>query len=155
MKIEIESRERIWKRAIEPFPARTALISISDPDNDFVALKNKPKYLLQLKFDDVSVDDIEDIYEDYPSISEATKAAKKLHFFNDEQAAEIAAFIKSVIDKADILICQCEYGQSRSAGLAAAVKQFLDKSGIDIFADDRYYPNKLVYRKVLAVLEKI
>jgi len=154
MNIEIESRESIEARAKKPFPAHTALISIADPDCDFVLLENRPEYLLQLKFDDVSNDDYNEILEDYPSTAEATKAAQKYNWFNDEQASEIAVFVKPVKDKAEILICQCEYGQSRSAGLAAAVKQFLDKSGIDIFADDRYYPNKLVYRKVLAALEK-
>jgi len=73
--------------------------------------------------------------------------------FNDEQAAEIAEFIKSVSGRATLLICQCEYGQSRSAGIAAAVKQFLYGDGVEIFADARYYPNKLVYRKVLAALK--
>ena len=74
--------------------------------------------------------------------------------FNDGQAEEIAGFVKSVSDKADVLICHCEYGQSRSPGLAAAVRQYYGKDGIEIFADDRYYPNKLVYSKVLAALEK-
>lgn len=53
MKIEIESRESIEKRANEPFPARTALISITDTDKGFPALKNTPDYLLQIRFDDV------------------------------------------------------------------------------------------------------
>ena len=46
MKIEIESRESIEKRAKEPFPAQTAIISIADTDRDFPKLKNKPEYLL-------------------------------------------------------------------------------------------------------------
>ena len=52
------------------------------------------------------------------------------------------------------LICQCEYGQSRSAACAAAILEFYDKNGISIFADYRYYPNQLVYNKVKDALEK-
>ena len=50
------------------------------------------------------------------------------------------------------LICQCEYGQSRSAGVAAAVMEYYYSKGIHIFADVRYYPNKLVFRKLLCSL---
>lgn len=152
MKIEIENRAGIEKRADKPFPAHTALISITDSDKDFAVLKNEPEYLLQMKFDDVSDEIFEEILGRKPTPAEALLIAKKFHMFNGEQAEQIAAFIKSALKKAEFLICQCEYGQSRSAGLAAAVKQFSDKSGIEIFADERYYPNKLVYRKVLAAL---
>ena len=54
----------------------------------------------------------------------------------------------------DTLICQCEYGQSRSAGVAAAIIEFTTGGGIRIFADDRYYPNKFVFRKVYNALKE-
>ena len=46
------------------------------------------------------------------------------------------------------IICQCEHGQSRSAACAAAIKEHFEKSGIDIFADYRYYPNQLIFNKL-------
>ena len=153
MKIEIESRKSIEARARELFPARTALISICDADDDFAILKNKPEYLMQMKFDDVSNDIFEETLGREPTEAEARQLAKKHHMFSDEQAKKIAAFIKSVSHKADLLICQCEYGQSRSAGLAAAIRQFLYGDGIEIFADERYYPNRVVYHKVLNALK--
>ena len=153
MNIEIESRESIEERANKPFAAHTALISITDMDYDFAKLKNKPEYLLQLKFDDISADVFDELFNRYPAIASAMRNAKDLNLFTDEQAAEIAEFVNSILDRAGVLICQCEYGQSRSAGVAAAVRQFLYKSGIEIFADDLYYPNKLVYRKVLKALD--
>jgi len=155
MTIEIESRESIEKRANESFPARIALISITDSDADFVTLKNMPEYLFQMKFDDVTDEDLEYHLGRKPTETEKLQIAEKIHMFKDGQAEEIAEFVKSILSVADILICQCEYGQSRSAGLAAAVRQFLYKDGIEIFADDRYYPNKLVYRKVLLALEDL
>ena len=153
MTIEIESRESIEERAGEPFPAHTALISIADADADFIVLKNNPEYLLQLKFDDISADILEEIIKSHPAIKEAMQAAKMLHWFSDEQAEETAAFIMTAADKAELIICQCEYGQLRSAGIAAAIMQFFSNDGIEIFADERYYPNKLVYKKVLAALQ--
>ena len=153
MKIEIGSRESTRKRANEPFAAHTALISITGADDDFVVLRNRPEYLIQSKFNDVSFEDLDFILCRRHTEVEKLQFARINHMLNDKQAGEIAGFIKSILDKAELLICQCEHGHSRSAGVAAAVKQFLDKSGIEIFADDRYYPNKHVYRKVLEALE--
>lgn len=73
---------------------------------------------------------------------------------SDEQAKRIAAFLVPIYNEIDILICQCEYGQSRSAGVAAAVMEFYSRSGITIFAATGYYPNKLVFKKVLTQLKR-
>ena len=66
----------------------------------------------------------------------------------------MADFYFSVCDKADCLICQCEHGQSRSAAIAAAILEFRSRKGIEVFSDDRYYPNKVVFRKVLKALRE-
>ena len=155
MKIEIESRESIIARAKEPFPEGTALISITDPDNDFAVLENKPEYLLQMKFDDVSNGDLDEILCGFPAIAEAMQTAKKLQWFTDEQAQEVVAFYKSIVGRAKRLICQCEYGKSRSAGIAAAIGQYMYGRGIEVFTDERYYPNKLVCKKVLTALREL
>ena len=156
MKIQIESRASIKERSLKPFAPNTALITITDNDREFVTLKNKPDYLLAIKFCDVAMDEVvfelnigRELTED-----EKLKICEKYHMFSDKQAEQVAKFIKSILGKADTLICQCEYGQSRSAGMAAAVKQFLTFDGIVIFADDEYYPDKVVYRKVLSALER-
>ena len=61
------------------------------------------------------------------------------------EADALAAFIyQARADGLDIL-CQCEYGQSRSAACAAAILEHFDSTGISIFADYRYYPNQVVY----------
>ncbi len=70
------------------------------------------------------------------------------------EADAVAEFIyKSKADGLDI-VCQCEYGQSRSAACAAAILQHFSRRGIDVFADYRYYPNQLVYHKVFDALER-
>lgn len=71
------------------------------------------------------------------------------------EAEELAKFIVKSIKEQRSIICQCEYGQSRSAACAAAIKEFHDKSGIKVFADYRYYPNQLIFNKLLNELIKI
>ena len=70
------------------------------------------------------------------------------------EADELAEFIYKAIEEELDIICQCEYGQSRSAGCAAAILQHFEGRGIDIFTDYRYYPNQLVYHKVFDALVK-
>ena len=136
IKIEIESRESVAIRAKEPFSHFTALISVADANADFAVLECEPPRVLQVKFDDVD---------------ETDEPQDKRHMLTDGQANSIAEFIKNANIRANTLIVQCEYGQSRSAAIAAA-RQYYYGDGIEIFADERYYPNKFVYHKVLNAL---
>ena len=138
--IQIKSRAEIEEMIFAP---RTALISITDYDYDFAELKNEPNYLLQLAFDDISIDELE-----------TEEDQEKYHMLTDEQAMEIAEFYHNVHDKVDILICQCEHGQSRSAAIASAFLEYKSGNGIDVFIDDRYYPNKTIFKKVFKQLER-
>ena len=70
------------------------------------------------------------------------------------EAEVLAEFIYKAKEDGLDIICQCEYGQSRSAGCAAAILQHFSKNGIDVFTDYRYYPNQLVYHKVFDALRK-
>ena len=70
------------------------------------------------------------------------------------EADALAEFIYKAKEDGLDIICQCEYGQSRSAGCAAAIMQHFSKNGIDVFIDYRYYPNQLVYHKVFDALTK-
>lgn len=148
MTIKIMSRDAIEMFCEHPFVEKTAIISITDYGYDFAELKNKPHHLLQLAFDDVDGDVFIDELSDSPSVKEKLKIEKKYHMLSNKQANQIAEFVNEVWDKVDVIICQCEHGQSRSAAIAAAISQIKYQNGIKIFADDNYYPNKLVYRKV-------
>ena len=70
------------------------------------------------------------------------------------EADDLAEFIYKAKEDGLDIICQCEYGQSRSAGCAAALLQHFEGRGIDVFVDYRYYPNQLVYHKVFDALSK-
>ena len=154
MKVVIFNRDQIEAYAQGDFAAHTALISITDAGWHFSRLENKPEFLLQLAFDDVDNDVFIDEIGRAPTDDERRRIEAEYHMLTDEQADEIADFFLHVKDRADLLICQCEHGQSRSAAVAAAVIEYLDKSGIEIFADDNYYPNKMVFKKVLRQLTK-
>ena len=70
------------------------------------------------------------------------------------EADRLADFIRKAHDDGLDILCQCEYGQSRSAACAAAIAEYYDHNGIEIFADYRYYPNQLVYHKIMDALCK-
>lgn len=70
----------------------------------------------------------------------------------NNQAKEIADFVKRVVKEykyLDTIIVHCEAGQSRSAGLAAAILKWLYNDDTKIFNNMRYTPNMMVYRAVL------
>lgn len=160
MKIEIHSLESIESRAMQPFAPHTILISMGDTGAEPPRLQNKPDHTLQLAFDDITLQEVKEEFELPQGITSSDVAliellrTKNIHIFSNEQARQISEFVLRYNRESELLICQCHYGQSRSAGCAAAITEYLNGNGIDIFADDRYYPNKLVYRKVFKALKE-
>lgn len=147
-------RTALQDLALDPFEERVAVISITSVHNPEVHLENMPDYILRLSFDDISTDDIADKLGSHPTEEHRKQIEEKYHMFSDEQAYQVSDFYYNVRDKVDLLICQCEYGQSRSAGVAAAIIEHRTHKGIRVFADDRYYPNKFVFRKVMNTLNE-
>ena len=128
------------------FPKNTAVISFYTPKNkrdyeerrmNYNDICDKVFYVGILDIDIEILSDYGYTYDTY--LAEANDLAK---FIYEARA-----------DGLDIL-CQCDYGQSRSAACAAAILQHFEGRGIDIFTDYRYYPNQLVYHKVFDALEK-
>ena len=109
---------------------------------------------MRLAFDDVDNDVFADESFDELTQEEIFNLEKKYNIISEDQANEIASFYEKSKDSIAVLFCQCEHGQSRSAAVAAAILEIRNRRGIQIFADDRYYPNKVVFRKVLAALKK-
>ena len=155
MKILIRSRKDIEQMAKQSFPEHTALISITDHDWSFAELVHKPEFLLQIAFDDVDNDVIADELGRKPTEEERQKLEAKYKMFSDDQAKQVASFYHAHKDAIEVLICQCEHGQSRSAGVAAAIMEYRSRKGITVFASDRYYPNKVVFRKVHLALKSM
>ena len=153
MKLLIKSRKDIEKISQNSFAEHTALISITDANGIFATLSNKPEYLLQIAFNDIDNDVFIDELGRTPTDEERKRIEEKYQMFLDEQAYQVAEFYLSVKDSVDVFICQCEHGQSRSAAIAAAIMEYRSKKGIQIFAHDNYYPNKVVFRKVFNALK--
>ena len=144
MKVEIHSIQSLKRRAHKPFGTDTALISIGDFGKELPLLEYKPAHILRMEFDDVTPSEI-----DYES---SERYAFRL--FSEEQANQIADFVYRYWESRGTLLCQCHYGQSRSAAVAAAIKEHFYHDGIEIFADEkeRYCPNVYVFRLTLRAL---
>ena len=153
MKILIRSRKEIEALSKKPFPGKTLLISITDINDIPVELVNKPEYLIRVAFDDVDNDVIIDEVGKDATMEEKAVVEKKYNMISLEQANEIAKLYYDHKDEINVLICQCEHGQSRSAAVAAAMLEFRNRRGIEVFSNDKYYPNKVVFRKVLEALK--
>lgn len=65
----------------------------------------------------------------------------------DSDAEKIVKFVEEYKNKVGTIVCQCEAGISRSAGIAAALSKVLN--GDDEWVFHFYVPNRTVYRKVL------
>lgn len=153
MKIFITNRARVEEMGQKGFIEKAALISITDYDAPPVELINEPRFLLRLSFDDVPLGKaLEPEYGRKLKEEEIEKYEKELHAMTDEQAKMIVDFYDEIYGHANVLIIQCEHGESRSAAIAAAFREYYYRKGIDIFADERYCPNKSIFWKTIDFL---
>lgn len=113
-----------------------AVISFHDLADDGLETSklSKVKKCLEIAVDDLAYYDLNDYGFTYET------------YF--PEAKEIAQFVKDIADDDCDVICQCSYGQSRSAGCAAAILEYFEHKGIQIFADFRFCPNQLIYNRV-------
>ncbi len=143
MNVQIYSRTDIEKLIAEGnFPQNTAVISFCDSGTkprERLNYSGVCSRVMYIELDDLELDELNEKGYSYDT------------FF--PEADETAEFIIDAYKNGMNIICQCEYGQSRSAGCAAAIKEHFIYDGISLFADYRYYPNKVVYHKVLDALK--
>ena len=90
-------------------------------------------------------------FDDY---GEDTKkwAKEKTVLFNKEDAKKIVNFVRRYLNKVELIVCQCEAGISRSAGVAAALSKYI--TGSDEYYFKHYLPNSLVYKLLINELYK-
>lgn len=145
MVINIYSKEAIEKLLgkVEKLD-NTAVISFYDPPNVKcdrampVDYADKAERLFQIAVNDIDYEVLEDYGLTFDS------------YFTEVE--ELAEFIKNAYEDGMDIICQCEYGQSRSAACVAAILEYFEKNGISIFRDYRYYPNQLIFNKLYDAL---
>ena len=146
MTVKIYSRKAMEALLSKGNLKNTAIISFHDPEwrgrgrTEPVDFTGKCDRVMQIGIHDLDPEALSDF-----GLSVET-------YFPEADA--LAEFIYKAKEEGLDIICQCEYGQSRSAGCAAAILQHFSKNGIDVFVDYRYYPNQLVYHKVFDALTK-
>lgn len=132
MRVKICSRREAEKLLNEGFPAHTAVVSFYNPPNSYdkstpVDYAGKADRVFQIALDDFQS--------------------------NMPEAVDLAKFIDKAVSDGLNIICQCESGQSRSAGCAAAILEYYCHAGQSVFDSDRYRPDEMVYYSVLSALE--
>lgn len=124
------------------FPQNTVVISFCDHNTEprkRVNYSGVCTHVMYIELDDLELDELSGAGYSYDTF-----------FPGADKAAE---FIIDAYNSGMDIICQCEYGQSRSAGCAAAIKEYFVYDRISLFADHRYYPNKVMYHKILDALK--
>lgn len=107
------------------------VISITEPESPEARLAESEQRLavLRLQFHD-------------------TERESELYLpLSSEQAEQIIAFVLANRDQVQRIVCHCEAGISRSAGVAAALAKWLTGEDKPFFR--HFVPNRLVYRRVL------
>ena len=122
------------------FPPNTAVISFCDEGthpSDRVNFNGVCNRIMYVEVDDLDLEDIDDCDEFLP------------------EAKEIAEFIIDAYNDGMNIICQCECGESRSAGCAAAIEEYFNRTWIDVFKDYPYYPNNMIYNKIFDAMNAL
>ena len=145
-KIEVMSRTELQSKLNIISSSDTVIISFCDPhQHNKLIINNNSDWRVSDNIFFVPIHDIDiEILQDFGLTFDT--------YFPEVDV--LADFIKTAITNDYNIICQCEYGQSRSAACAAAIKEYFEKSGIEIFSDYRYYPNQLIFNKLLDALKK-
>lgn len=144
MTVKITSRKAIEAYLRDHCLEHTAVISFYDPPSKHCPAggvpmddRNAPVFSVALHdIDRESLPDFGLTYETY-----------------FPEAGALAEFILAAVRDGLDIVCQCEYGQSRSAACAAAILEHFCHTGISVFADYRYCPNQMVYHKIKDALD--
>ena len=115
------------------------VISICEPDYPFPRLpeNRQRRGLLQLKFTDID------------KVDTAKQIGQEHLLMTKDQAKEILSFVNKYKNKANLIICQCDGGVSRSSGTAAALSKILNNDDRWVFGSKNYIPNMYVYRLLM------
>lgn len=147
MNVKICSRKVMENLLKKGLPNNTAIISFYNPKSertpkDYTPIdySGKCNHVFQIGLYDIDIEILKDYGLTYDTYL--------------PEADDLAKFIYDAKQNNLDIICQCEYGQSRSAACAAAIVEHFYKKGIWIFSDYKYCPNPLVFRKIYDALQK-
>ena len=131
---EIMNRADASKATLEPIASTTAIISITDIGDKRNTFHQQTwlKAVLELQFLD---------------LPEGSKGC-----ITREQAQKISNFVIKWYPQVERFIVHCEYGQCRSAGVAAAISRAYEGHDSGIFNHPNYLPNRTCYEYVFSAL---
>lgn len=89
------------------------------------------------------------VFTDEDSEETAKKLGQTHLLMTDEQAEDLVKFVKEFEGHITLIVCQCDGGLSRSAGMAAALSVIYNGPGSDSHIFNKKIPNRYVYRKIL------
>lgn len=138
MNTKILNEEKLIKLLNKKAVTNSAIISFCDENDKGIDFNKYPnvKYI-KCCIDDLWVDEIVD---EKPFKKEFIGIGKFVSNCYEENINEI--------------ICQCKHGQSRSSACAAAIEQYFNNKGIDIFANYKYCPNQYFYNGIYSEIKK-
>ncbi len=132
MKFLVMSEREIQKYNVKD---NHIIISVRSPKYNKAVISDRPNCLdiLYLEFHDLD------------GVNLPSSADYKL--FTKQDAKTILNFVTRYILNIELIICQCEAGISRSAGIAGALGKILNGDDTEFFK--KYIPNMLVYKTIL------
>lgn len=148
MKYIILNKSELEELSKNPFPKSTGIISIRSADEESIKLQYSPDFLLQLSFNDSDNNILSENLGNTPTEFERIYFEQGNNLMTDLQANQLVDFYLTIKNQITTLICQSENGKSRSSAVIAAILEYQNKQGVQIFSDDRYNPNKTVFRKI-------
>lgn len=140
-KVIVLNRFQAQQLTENDFSLNRAIVSISNWTDDHPQFNTDNPSILAIEYVEFLDMDINE-QDKYPEEC----------FISKETAQTIAGFTKEWWDKVDQIVVHCDGGVSRSAGCAAAILKYFTDSDFEIFDNPNYYPNMLVYRRVLEAL---
>jgi hypothetical protein len=146
MKVKICSRMTASSLIKNNFPKNVSVISFYTPVKENSGFGSRVDYagvcdhVFYIGVPDISEEEFDEYgFADEPFIAEAD---------------ELADFILKANAEGRDIICQCDFGMSRSAACAAAILEYFEGRGSEIFLNDNYCPNLAVFDKVFSALFK-
>lgn len=138
MNIEVLSRSRFEKFIFETNTRPCIVISISNRGEE-------PPFIIQTTQNKIQ----QYITECFNDTDETIAHFGGIDVY---QAVEISNFVKTFWHEGIDIVVHCGAGQSRSAGVAAAILKYFTGDDSRIFDNKKYTPNMLCYRRVLGTL---
>lgn len=136
--VEVMNRNNAKRYSFQNHDIKSVIVSITDPDRPINLFErnsgNGIVNVLRLQFEDV--------------------CGNSPNAITENDAQRIVEFVDKYVDNVDKVIVHCEAGQSRSAGVAAAILKYFTGDDTQIYDNPQYTPNSTCYTKVLQAFFK-